>query len=54
MSISLLDIRSFIKDVKKAFYDKEKEIDDNLKYSMIKGIVSLRIEETKLIIKESG
>jgi len=49
MSIDLVDIRSFIKDVKQAFYDKEKELNDLTRYEILKGVVMLRIEETKLM-----
>ena len=50
--IELEDIRDFIKDVKKAFYTKESELDNVLRYQLIKGIVCLRIIEKKLMEKE--
>jgi len=53
-SIDLSDVRDFIKDVKRVFYDKEKEMSNEMRYSMIKRIVYLRIKETKLIAKKIG
>ena len=47
--MNLTDIRTFIKDVKTAFYAKEKELNPDVRYSIIKGIVSLRIKETKMM-----
>ncbi len=46
--INLNDIRAFIKDVKEAFYTEE-DMDDLMRYSLLKGVVSLRIKEMKLI-----
>lgn len=51
MSISLSDVRDFIKGVKNVFYYKEDEMDNTLKYSMVKAIVCLEIEENKLMVK---
>ena len=52
MSIEISDVRDFIKDVKNVFYDKEDEMGNTLKYSMVKVIVCLKIEEIKLMEKK--
>ncbi|KKM14568.1 hypothetical protein LCGC14_1704830 [marine sediment metagenome] len=47
--IDLQDIRAFIKDIKIAFYSKESELDNVLRYALIKSVVHLRIIEQKLM-----
>ncbi len=47
--MDITDIRTFIKDIKIAFYIKEKELNPADRYSILKGVVSLRIKEMKLM-----
>ena len=48
-TINISDIRAFINGIEQAFYDKEKELNPAVRYSILKGVVSLRIKETKLM-----